>query len=205
MQRNVILGKKCKIDRTAKLGIVSDRQKKIKKLIIASNAVVRSNTVIYAGSQIGNDLQTGHNVVIREENKIGHNFKIWSGSVVDYGCRIGSNVKIHSNCYIAQYTTIEDDVFLAPGVVTANDMHPGCSFSKKCLKGPTIKKGARVGCNVTILPFVTVGKNCLIGAGSVVTKDIPPNSVAYGNPARVAKRISKLKCLTGMTDRPYNI
>lgn len=71
------------------------------------------------------------------------------------------------------------------------------------MKGPTIKKGAQIGCNVTILPFVTIGENSLIGAGSVVTTDIPANSVAYGNPAKVRKKISQLRCPLGITDRPY--
>ncbi|MBA4320895.1 MAG: hypothetical protein C0412_21095 [Flavobacterium sp.] len=203
MKKNIILGKNCKIDRTAKLGIVSGRKKKAEKLVIGNNAVVRSNTVIYAGNKIGNNLQTGHNVVIREENEIGNNFQIWSNSVVDYGCKIGANVKIHSNCYIAQYTVIEDNVFLAPGVITANDPHPGCKYSKKCMRGPTIKKGAQIGCNTTVLPFITIGENSLIGAGSVVTKDIPANSVAYGNPARVIKKIDQLKCPLKITDKPY--
>jgi len=203
LSSKVIKGKNCKINPTANLGVISPRVEKILPLIIGDNAEIRSNVIIYAGTIIGNNLQTGYNVVIREENKIGDNFQIWNNSVIDYSCEIGNNVKIHSNCYIAQYTMIEDNVFLAPGVIIANDPHPGCKYSKKCMRGPTIKRGAQIGCNVTILPFVTIGKNSLIGAGSVVTKDIPENSVAYGNPAKVKKKISQLRCPLGITDRPY--
>jgi acetyltransferase-like isoleucine patch superfamily enzyme len=103
-------------------------------------------------------------------------------------------VKIHCNCYIAQFTTLEDDVFLAPGVTVANDLHPGSSDFRDCMKGPTIKRGAQIGCNVTLLPGVTIGEHALIGAGSVVSRDIPARTVAYGNPARPAKKISELKC-----------
>jgi len=73
------------------------------------------------------------------------------------------------------------------------------------MRGPTIKKGAKIGCNVTVLPFVTIGKNSLIGAGSVVTKDIPPNSVAYGNPAKVRRKIFDIKCDKGFIDKPYKL
>jgi len=201
--KNYLLGKNGRIDKTAILGISPGGQSLRPKLRIGNNARVRSNTVIYAGTKIGHNLETGHNVVIREKNVIGNNFSIWANSVVDYGCKIGHNVKIHSNCYVAQYTTIEDDAFLAPGVIITNDPHPGCRYSQKCMRGPTIKKGAQIGGNVTILPFVTIGEHSLIGAGSVVTRDIPPYSVAYGNPARVRGRVGDLKCPLKITDRPY--
>lgn len=196
----------CKdIHSKAIIGYKAQRKIKNKKLSLGKGAKVQSGTVIYEGSKIGSNLQTGHNVVIREENKIGNNFSVWSNTVIDYGCKIGDNVKIHCNCYIAQFTTIEDDVFMAPGVTIANDIHPGCEFSKKCMRGPYIEKGVKIGVNVTILPFVRIGKNSLIGSGSVVTKDVPANSVVYGNPARVMKNVKELKCVTGISKKgkPY--
>ena len=160
---------------------------------IGRGAHLRSGTIVYAGVRIGHGLQTGHNVVIREENIIGDNVGIWSNSVIDYGCRIGNNVKIHTNVYVAQFTTIEDDAFLAPGVSIANDMRPLCA---ECTHagGPTIKRGARIGVNVTILPGVVIGEYALVGAGSVVTRDVPPHAVVYGNPARVATTVDDLDC-----------
>ena len=182
-------------------------QRKIarRKLFIGKGASVQSGTVIYEGCRIGKNLQTGHNVVIREENKIGDDFKIWSNSIVDYGCKIGNNVKIHSNCYVAQFTRIEDDVFMAPGVTIANDLHPGCPFSQKCMRGPLIGRGVRIGVNATLLPFVKIGHNSLIGAGSVVTRDVPFGSVVFGNPARIVKSIKDLRCVTGVnkSGKPY--
>ena len=160
---------------------------------IGRGAHLRSGTIIYDGVTIGQELQTGHNVVIREENIIGDNVGIWSNSVIDYGCRIGNNVKIHTNVCVAQFTTIEDDAFLAPGVSIANDMRPLCA---ECTHagGPTIKRGARIGVNVTILPGVVIGEYALVGAGSVVTRDVPPHAVVYGNPARVATTVDDLDC-----------
>jgi len=196
----------CDIHPSAIIGYKARRKISNKKISLGKGAKVQSGTVIYEGSKIGINLETGHNVVIREENKIGDNFNIWSNSVIDYGCKIGDNVKIHCNCYIAQFTIMENDVFMAPGVTIANDMHPGCKFSRKCMRGPHIEQGVHIGVNVTILPFVRIGKNSLIGSGSVVTKDVPANSVVYGNPARVVKNIKDLKCVTGVNKRggPYS-
>ena len=105
------MGKDCKIDENTTVGYMPSRRIKDLTLIIRDSSVIRAGTIIYLGSRIGSGLETGHNVIIREENVIGNNFKIWSNSVVDYGCNIGNNVKVHNGCYIAQFTTIEDDVF----------------------------------------------------------------------------------------------
>lgn len=194
MRKVITIGKNKKLERGVTLGIVPARKIDNLALRIGSHATIRSGTVIYLGAKIGNHLQTGHNAIIREENKIGDHFCLWSNSVVDYGCEIGDNVKIHCNCYIAQYTTIEENVFLAPGVIVANDLHPGSPDAKDCMKGPVIKRGAQIGCNVTLLPHITIGEYALIGAGSVVTKDVPAYSVAFGNPARTIKKIHELRC-----------
>ncbi len=200
----LLMGDGATIDDGVRLAYLSPRPDVAGELKVGKGATIRSGTVIYAGTVIGDGLETGHNVVIREENEVGSHLNIWNNSVIDYGCVIGNNVKIHCNCYIAQFTTLEDDVFLAPGVMIANDPHPGCPDSKPCMKGPTLKKGVRVGVNVTILPYITIGENSLIGGGAVVTQDIPANSVVYGNPGRVHGSIFDLKCTTEIRDRgPY--
>jgi acetyltransferase-like isoleucine patch superfamily enzyme len=199
----VDLGRSCVVDVGAVLGYPASRGKDVDRVTIGDGARVRSGTVIYGGVQIGSGLQTGHNVVIREENEIGDGFAVWNNTVIDYGCRIGNNVKIHCNCYIAQFTVIEDEAFMAPGVTVANDLHPGCEFSSKCMRGPRVGRRAQIGVNVTILPFVEIGEACLVGGGSVVTRDIPPYSLVYGNPARVAGDVRELTCESGLTDKPY--
>ncbi len=108
---------------------------------------------------------------------------------------IGDRVKIHCNVYIAQFTTIEDDVFIAPGVTIANDPHPICT---KCMQGPTIRRGARIGVNVTLLPLITIGENALVGAGSVVTADVPAGMLVAGNPARVIGPVDSVECPFGI-------
>jgi acetyltransferase-like isoleucine patch superfamily enzyme len=166
-------------------------------LVLGAGARLRSGTVLYDGSAIGQRLQTGHGVVIREGCEIGDDVSVWSNSVIDYGCRIGSRVKIHCNCYVAQYSEFEDDVFLAPGVTIANDLYPGNHRSAELMAGPKIGVGAQIGVNVTILPFVRIGAGALIGAGSVVTRDIPAGVVAFGNPAVPRRTVAELPGIDG--------
>jgi acetyltransferase-like isoleucine patch superfamily enzyme len=154
------------------------------RLVLGADAHLRSGTVLYAGSCIGRGLTTGHNVVIREDCTLGEDVSVWSGTVIDYGCRVGDRVKIHTNCYVAQYTEIGDDAFLAPGVCLANDLYPGQQASREVMSGPWIGPGAQLGVNVTVLPFVRIGAGALVGAGAVVTRDVPAGVVVYGNPAR---------------------
>ncbi|MBI4227043.1 MAG: N-acetyltransferase [Candidatus Omnitrophica bacterium] len=200
----VVRGRDCRMDRGVIVGYRPDRAVEDLRLTLGRGARLRSGTVIYAGTTIGQALQTGHGVIIREQNRLGDDVAIWSHSVVDYGCRIGDHVRIHTNCYIAQFTVIEDGAFLAPGVTIANDPHPGCPYSRDCMRGPTIKAGAQLGINVTVLPYVTIGRRTLVGAGAVVTRDLPDGVVAAGNPARVLRAITELECVTGLTDRPYH-
>lgn len=161
-------------------------------IAVGAGARLRPGTILYAGSRIGARLETGHHVVVREDCEIGDDVSIWSGSVIDYGCRIGDRVKIHCNCYIAQYTHIEDDAFLAPGVTIANDIYPGQAESQALMSGPFIGAGAQIGANVTILPFVRIGAGALVGAGAVVTRDVPARQVAYGNPAVSRRDVTDL-------------
>jgi acetyltransferase-like isoleucine patch superfamily enzyme len=189
------VGPGLKKDHDVVVGYPGDRVAK-PWISLGSDARLRSGTVLYTGTTIGDRLQTGHHVIIREECVIGDDVAIWSNSIVDYGCRIGDHVKIHSNCYIAQFTEIEEDAFLAPGVTVANDLYPGREDSRDAMSGPWIGPGAQIGVNVTLLPYVRIGAGCLVGGGSVVTRDLPPGTVAYGNPAIVRGFVDDLKDIT---------
>lgn len=161
-------------------------------LAIHDDATLRPGTVLYEGSTFGKAFTTGHNVVVRENVVIGDDVSVWSNTMIDYSCVIGDRVKIHCNCYVAQFTRIDDDAFLAPGVTIANDLFPGVQVSADAMRGPWIGAGAQIGANVTLLPYVHVGRGAIIGAGSVVTRDIPDGVLAYGNPARVARRLDEI-------------
>lgn len=196
----VHLGSDCAIDAAAIVGHRTGRRGAFGPVRIGARAQVRAGTIIYEGVAIGDRFETGHHAVIREENRIGDDCTVWNNSTIDYGCVIGNGVRIHCNVYVAQYTTIEDDVFLAPGVTIANDPHPICT---KCMQGPTIRKGARIGVNVTLLPLITIGENALVGAGSVVTKDVPPGVLVAGNPAAIVGPVDALTCPFGIVI-PYD-
>jgi len=150
-------------------------------LDIGENSLIRSGSIIYSGVRIGRNFKTGHNVLIRENTEVGDNVLMGTNSVVDGNCRIGNNASIQNNAYITAYTIIEDDVFLGPCSVTANDKYMKAGAE---LKGPIIRKGARIGANSTILPGIVVGERVVVGAGAVVTKDVGSGATVVGNPAR---------------------
>jgi acetyltransferase-like isoleucine patch superfamily enzyme len=179
------------IDAGVRLGYPASRDPG-RPLELGAGARLRSGTVLYEASRIGAHFETGHGVVVREDCVIGEHVSVWSNTVIDYGCRIGDRVKIHTNCYVAQFTVIEDGAFLAPGVTIANDLYPGDEESARLMAGPHIGAGAQIGVNVTILPFVRIGAGAMIGSGSVVTRDIPAGLVAYGNPAVPHRRVADL-------------
>ena len=195
----VELGDNCSVDDGVLLGYPPGRRIELQPVRIGDGARIRAGSIIYASVEIGADFETGHNVVIREQTKVGNGCCVWNNSTIDYGCVLGDRVRVHCNVYVAQYTVLEDDVFLAPGVMIANDPHPICT---KCMQGPTIKRGARVGVNVTIMPHVIVAENALIGAGSVVTADVPQRAVVVGSPARVIGDVDDLQCPFGIV-KPY--
>ncbi|HEX2986995.1 MAG TPA: DapH/DapD/GlmU-related protein [Chloroflexota bacterium] len=171
--------------------------------IIGDGAVIRSHTVIYAGNVIGNGFQSGHHTLIREENRIGNNVSVGSSSVVEHHVEIADRVRIHSQAFVPEFSVLEEGAWIGPNVVLTNAPHPLCPRAKDCLKGPTIKRGAKIGANSTIIPFIVVGEDALVGAGSVVVKDVPDRAVVAGNPARVLKSIDDLTCPVDLIDSPY--
>lgn len=159
---------------------------------IGEGARIRSHTVLYAGNRIGRGFQTGHGVLIREDNVIGDYVSVGSGSVVEHHVRIGNRVRLHSNVFIPEFSVLEDDCWIGPNVVFTNAKYPRSHRVKAELVGPWVERGAKIGANTTILPGVRVGRDALVGAGSVVTRDVPPGAVVVGNPARVVKYLTEL-------------
>jgi len=159
---------------------------------IGDQAVIRSHTVIYAGNVIGRNFQTGNKVNIRESNRIGDDVSIGTLSVIEHHVEIGNHVRIHTAVFVPEFSVLEDGCWLGPHVVLTNARYPLSPDAKTTLQGPVIKRGAKIGANCTILPGVVIGEDALVGAGSVVVRDVPAGAVVVGNPARVIRHVSEL-------------
>ena len=198
---NVRIGKGALIDDDVRLGS-EGRRAQTRLIEIGRDARIRGGSAIDEGVRIGDRLETGRNVLIGEDTAIGADCHISSNTVIEGGCVVGDRVHIEANCYISRFTTIGDDVAIGPGACLANDPHPG-SAAHGCLRGPTIEPGAQIGMNATVLPFVTIGERSVVGAGSVVTRDVAPELVVAGNPARVLKSIAEVVCPLDLEEGEY--
>src|SRR5574341_1173721 len=123
---------------------------------------------------------------------IGARAVIRSHSVIYAGNVIGDDVRLHSNVFVPEFSVLEDNCWLGPNVVVTNARYPQARNAKETLRGATIKRGAKIGANATLLPGITIGENALVGAGAVVVRDVPPGAVVAGNPARVVKQIEEI-------------
>jgi len=192
--KNVKLGKNITIQDFVIIGVPPKGAKDGDyETIIGDNAYIRSHTVIYAGTKIGINFQSGHHVLIREFNNIGNDVSIGTNTTIEFKIEIGNNVRIHSQAFIPEYCKIEDGCWIGPRVVLTNSKFPYSKRSKEFISGVIIKTGAKIGANSTILPGITIGENSLVGAGAVVSKDVPKNVVVVGNPARILKKIEDLR------------
>jgi acetyltransferase-like isoleucine patch superfamily enzyme len=190
---NVLLGDPAIIEDYCLIGIPPRAQEDVElKTVIGKGAMIRSHTVIYAGTTIGENFVTGNKVNIREFNQIGNDVSIGTLSVIEHHVRIGDRVRIHSQVFVPEYSILEEDSWLGPNVVLTNAKYPLSPGVKETLAGPLIRKGAKIGANATILPAVVVGINALVGAGSVVVTDVPDNAVVAGNPAKIIKMMHEL-------------
>ena len=159
---------------------------------IGPAAFIRSHTVIYAGNVIGANFQTGHGVMIRELNEIGDNVSIGTHSIIEHHVQLGRGTRIHSNVFIPEFSVLEEGVWVGPHAVFTNARYPLSPTAKADLKGPHLLPGAKVGANVTLLPGVVIGRGALVGAGSVVVRDVPDGKVVVGNPAHVIRDVGEL-------------
>jgi acetyltransferase-like isoleucine patch superfamily enzyme len=157
---------------------------------IGDGTIISTGAVVFAGTRIGARAVLGDQSCVRERVSVGDDVVIGRGSLVENDTTIGSLTKIQADAYITAHSTLEENVFVAPRVVTTNDNYMGRTERRHALRrGPTIRRGARVGGGAILLPGVEIGEEAFVGAGAVVTKDVPPRKLVVGSPARVLRDV----------------
>src|SRR3982750_523245 len=152
---------------------------------IGDGTVVSTGAIVFAGSSIGAGCIVGDQSCIRERVTIADDCILGRGSLIENDTTVGAGTRIQAEAYITAYSTLEDDVFIAPCVVTTNDNFMGRTEKRHALrKGPTIRRGARIGGAAILLPGIEIGEEAFVGAGAVVLKDVAARAVVVGNPAR---------------------
>jgi acetyltransferase-like isoleucine patch superfamily enzyme len=158
---------------------------------LGDGTIVSTGAIVFAGSSIGARVIVGDQACVRERVTIGDDVVIGRGSLVENDTTIGALTKIQADAYITAYSTLEDNVFIAPCVVTTNDNFMGRTARRhELIAGPTIRRGARVGGGAVLCPGIEVGEEAFVGAGAVVTKDVPARMLVVGNPARVIREVA---------------
>jgi acetyltransferase-like isoleucine patch superfamily enzyme len=154
-------------------------------LIVGDGVRILSHAVVFAGTRLGAGVIVGDQACVRERCDLAGDVVIGRGALVENDVSIGERTKVQANAYVTAYSTLEEDVFIAPCVVTANDNFMGRTERRHELRqGPTIRRGARIGAAAVLLPGIEIGEEAFVGAGAVVLSDVPPRAVVVGNPAR---------------------
>jgi len=157
---------------------------------LGDGTVVSTGAIVFAGSQVGARVILGDQSCVRERVTIGDDVVLGRGSLVENDTTIGAMSRIQADAYITAYSTLEDHVFVAPCVVTTNDDFMGRTEQRlERIAGPTIRRGARIGGGAVLCPGVVIGEEAFVGAGAVVTRDVPDRTVVVGNPARVLREV----------------
>jgi len=166
------------------------RREPLPPAVLGAGTIVSTGAIVFAGTTIGDRVILGDQSCIRERVAIGDDVVVGRGSLVENDTTIGAMTKIQADAYITAYSTLEEHVFIAPCVVTTNDNWMGRTEKRfGNIKGPTIRRGARVGGGAILCPGIEIGEDAFVGAGAVVTKDVPPRVVVVGSPARVLRYV----------------
>jgi acetyltransferase-like isoleucine patch superfamily enzyme len=192
-----VLGEGCKVLDYAVVGkqpTLSPRstakREELPPLELGAGTVVSTAAVVFAGTTIGERVIVGDQACVRERCTIGDDVVIGRGSLVENDTSVGALTKIQANAYITAYSLLEDNVFIAPCVVTTNDNFMGRTEKRhELVKGPTIRRGARIGGGCVLLPGIEIGEEAFVGAGAVVISDVPARALVVGNPARQIREV----------------
>jgi len=157
---------------------------------LGPGTIVSTGAVVFAGARLGARVIVGDQACVRERCAVGDDVVIGRGSLVENDTSIGALTKIQAHAYITAYSVLEEEVFIAPCVATTNDNFMGRTERRhELVKGPTIRRGARVGGAAVLCPGIEVGEEAFVGAGAVVIRDVPARAVVVGNPARQIREV----------------
>ena len=201
----VVIGEGCEIQDGAVVGkppkyaghSTARREGQLDPLRVGDGTIVCAGAIVVAGAEIGPGCILGDQSFVRERSRIGERSVIGRGSTVDNDVTIGARVRVQTDVYLTAQTTVEDDVFVAPGVVTTNDDTMSRHAPGYALRGALLRRACRVGGRVVITPGVEVGAEAFVAAGSVVTRDVPARAVVMGVPARVVREVGEEDLLEG--------
>ena len=166
------------------------RGEELEPLVVGEGTRILAGAIVFAGARLGRNCIVGDQACVRERCELGDDVVIGRGAHVENDVSIGARSKVQANAYVTAYSTLEEDVFIAPCVVTTNDDYMGRTEKRlELMRRPTIRRGARVGGGAVLCPGVEIGEEAFVGAGAVVTKDVPPRKLVVGNPARVLRDV----------------
>jgi acetyltransferase-like isoleucine patch superfamily enzyme len=174
------------------------KREELRPLELGAGTIVSTGAVVFAGTTLGERVIVGDQACVRERCTIGDEVVIGRGSLVENDTSVGALTKIQAHAYITAYSLLEENVFIAPCVITTNDNFMGRTEKRhELVKGPTIRRGARVGGGAVLLPGIEVGEEAFVGAGAVVLRDVPPRAVMVGSPARQIREVPGEELLEG--------
>jgi acetyltransferase-like isoleucine patch superfamily enzyme len=166
------------------------KREELPPLALGAGTIVSTGAVVFAGTTVGERVVVGDQACVRERCTIGDDVVIGRGSLVENDTSVGALTKIQAHAYITAYSLLEENVFIAPCVITTNDNFMGRTEKRHDqIKGPTIRRGARIGGGAVLLPGIEIGEEAFVGAGAVVIKDVPPRALVVGNPARQIREV----------------
>ena len=188
---DVVIGDHAVIGKQPALGRKSTaRRDELPPLQVGDGTRILAGAVVFAGTELGRNVIVGDQACVRERCTLGEDVVVGRGSLVENDTTVGARTRIQANAYVTAYSELEEDVFIAPCVVTTNDNFMGRTEQRlELMKGPTIRRGARIGGGAVLLPGVEVGAEAFVGAGAVVLRDVPARAVMVGNPARQIREV----------------
>src|SRR5919106_4285251 len=168
----------------------TSRRDELSPAEIGDGTIVSTGAIVFAGSRIGARVILGDQSCVRERVTIGDDVVLGRGSLIENDTSVGAMTRIQAQAYITAYSTLEEHVFIAPCVVTTNDNYMGRTKQRHALmKGPTVRRAARVGGGAVLCPGVEIGEEAFVAAGAVVAANVPARAVVMGVPARQVREV----------------